>query len=253
MGFGGVVLFTLRSYADPAWAYLIMRIVFIATVAAILFADGELFTSTAFAMPFAVLRRRVSVSDMLAACFLAWGGNLVGAASVAALVHLSGGGALLHDGEIDFFSVMENREAIGAVELFLRAFACNWLLCLAIWCGSYSQNPARKIAAIVAPLCLFLLPGIEEHSVGSTFTFSLALMGDHPSAITWLGAAHNIVWTIIGNLAGAVAFAAGAVWLGSVIRFGRTDVERRPRSAEAAAPARRHEDASKVPVASEEM
>jgi len=37
------------------------------------------------------------------------------------------------------------------------------------------------------------------------FTFSLALIADHPSNVTLAGDVHNLIWVTLGNLMGGAA------------------------------------------------
>lgn len=206
MGIGGVALFTLRSYAEPEWSYLVMRIVFITIVGVLLLCDGELFTSSAFVMLLGAIRRQISLSVLLMGCFVVWCGNLIGAASVAAIVHLAGGGALLGDGDLNFFAVLQNREAVAPTEVLFHSAICSCIICFSIWGGSFSQKPSLRAIAVLAPLTLFLLPGIGEHAVAKAFTHFVALFGDHPDFITWRGAALDIFWVTLGNFAGLIFF-----------------------------------------------
>jgi nitrite transporter NirC len=62
------------------------------------------------------------------------------------------------------------------------------------------------------PITIFVAAGYE-HSVANMFTFSMALMGDHPANITFAGATHNLVWVTLGNLIGGSIFMALGYWV----------------------------------------
>ncbi len=62
------------------------------------------------------------------------------------------------------------------------------------------------------PITIFVAAGYE-HSVANMFTFSMALMGDHPANITLAGAIHNLVWVTLGNLIGGSVFMALGYWV----------------------------------------
>jgi nitrite transporter NirC len=62
------------------------------------------------------------------------------------------------------------------------------------------------------PITIFVACGFE-HSVANMFTFSLALIGDHPAGVSFVGATHNLVWVSVGNLLGGSVFIALGYWV----------------------------------------
>ncbi len=212
IGFGDILMFTAGAHADAAWAHLIMGAVFSSALTIVVFAGSELFTGTAMYMPLAVLTRRAGLSDMLLVWCAAWIGNLIGAAILAGLFHMAGGGVLLGDGSQEFFSVVSAKMSAGGLELLARGILCNWLVCLAIWMAGRTDNAAAKIMLIFWPITIFVAAGYE-HSVANMFTFAMALMGDHPANITLGGAVHNLVWVTLGNLIGGSIFMGLGYWV----------------------------------------
>ncbi len=212
IGFGDILMFTAGAHADAAWAHLIMGAVFSSALTIVVFAGSELFTGTAMYMPLAVLTRRAGLSDMLLVWCAAWIGNLIGAAILAGLFHMAGGGVLLGDGSQEFFSVVSAKMSASGLELLARGILCNWLVCLAIWMAGRTDNAAAKIMLIFWPITIFVAAGYE-HSVANMFTFAMALMGDHPANITLGGAVHNLVWVTLGNLIGGSIFMGLGYWV----------------------------------------
>lgn len=212
IGFGDILMFTAGAHADAAWAHLIMGAVFSSALTIVVFAGSELFTGTAMYMPLAVLTRRAGLSDMLLVWCAAWIGNLIGAAILAGLFHMAGGGVLLGDGGQEFFSVVSAKMSASGLELLARGILCNWLVCLAIWMAGRTDNAAAKIMLIFWPITIFVAAGYE-HSVANMFTFAMALMGDHPANITLGGAVHNLVWVTLGNLIGGSIFMGLGYWV----------------------------------------
>jgi nitrite transporter NirC len=212
IGFGDIIMFTAGAHADPAWAHLVMGVVFSSALTIVVFAGSELFTGTAMYMPLAVLTRRSRVADMLLVWIAAWIGNLIGAVVLAGLFHLAGGGVLLGDGSQAFFSIVSAKMSAGSLELLARGILCNWLVCLAIWMAGRTENAAAKIMLIFWPITIFVAAGYE-HSVANMFTFSMALMGEHPANITLAAAVHNLIWVTLGNLIGGAVFMALGYWL----------------------------------------
>lgn len=211
IGFGDVLMFTAGAHVDPAWAHLVMGIVFSSALTIVVFAGSELFTGTAMYMPLALLTRRSGMVDVIAVWCAAWFGNLIGAVVLAALIHLAGGGVMLGDGSATFFAVVSGKMSAGSLALLARGILCNWLVCLAIWMAGRTDNAAAKIMLIFWPVTIFVASGFE-HSVANMFTFSLALLGDHPDGVTIAGAIHNLVWVTLGNIVGGVVFMALGYW-----------------------------------------
>lgn len=212
IGFGDILMFTAGAHIDPAWAHLVMGIVFSSALTIVVFAGSELFTGTAMYMPLALLTRRASMTEVISVWCAAWVGNLLGALVLAALIHLAGGGVMLGDGKDAFFAIVAAKMSAGSLELLARGVLCNWLVCLAIWMAGRTDNAAAKIMLIFWPITIFVASGFE-HSVANMFTFSLALLGEHPVNVTFMGAAHNLVWVTIGNLAGGSIFMALGYWV----------------------------------------
>ncbi|KQV70213.1 formate/nitrite transporter family protein [Rhizobium sp. Root1220] len=212
IGFGDILMFTVGAHADPAWAHLIMGSVFASALTIVIFAGSELFTGTAMYMPFAVFSRKATIGEMLSVWATTWLGNLVGAIVLAAIFHMAGGGVLLGDGREEFFSVVTAKMSAPALQLFARGVLCNWLVCLAIWMCARTDNAAAKIMLIFWPITIFIAAGYE-HSVANMFTFSMALMGDHPASVTYAGALNNLVWVTLGNLVGGTVMMAMGYWI----------------------------------------
>lgn len=212
IGFGDVIMFTVNAHADQAWAHLIMGAVFSSALTIVIFAGSELFTGTAMYMPLAVFVSRATVGDSLRVWAAAWIGNMVGALMLAGLLHAAGGGVLLGDGHDEFFGVVSAKLSAPALQLFARGVLCNWLVCLAIWMCNRTENAAAKIMLIFWPITIFVAAGFE-HSVANMFTFSMALLGNHPGNVTVAGAAWNLLWVTLGNLVGGSVFIAAGYWV----------------------------------------
>lgn len=214
IGFGDVLMFTVGAHLDPAWSHLVMGIVFSSALTIVVFAGSELFTGTAMYMPLALFTRSIKVGDVLFVWCAAWAGNLVGAFVLACLIRLAGGGVLTGDGSSAFYAAVSSKMAAESVPLFARGLLCNWLVCLAIWMAGRTENASAKIMLIFWPITIFVAAGFE-HCVANMFTFSLALISDHPQAITFGGAVHNLMWVTLGNLVGGAIFMATGYWLQS--------------------------------------
>lgn len=232
IGFGDMVMFTAGAHVDPAWSHLLTGMVFSSALTIVVFAGSELFTGTAMYMPLALLAKKTGVTGVIAVWSAAWIGNFIGALLLAALIHAAGGGVPLGDGSGTFYTIVAAKMTGSSPELLARGALCNWLVCLAIWMATRTDSAPAKIILIFWPITIFVACGFE-HSVANMFTFSLALLGDHPVNVTLAGAAHNLVWVTIGNLFGGAVFVALGYWV-QISERGHV-----PRSSASAAAARR--------------
>lgn len=212
IGFGDILMFSVSSHVDPAYARLIAGAVFASALTIVIFAGAELFTSTAMVMPLANLRGTTDIRGTITVWSMSWTGNLIGAALLAAIVHAAGGGVMLTDGADAFFKVAHAKMSGAPLELFAKGVLCNWLVCLAVWMVARTQSDSTKLAMIFWPIFAFVAGGFE-HSVANMFVFSLALLGPHPDTITLAGAIHNLVFVTLGNLVGGSVFMALGYWV----------------------------------------
>lgn len=211
IGFGDTLMFTAGAHAAPAWSHLVMGVVFSSALTMVVFAGSELFTGTAMYMPLAMLTGRATAGDTAIVWGVTWTGNLIGALVLAALIHLAGGGVMLGDGSSSFFAAVAGKMSAGGLVLLARGILCNWLVCLAIWMAGRTENAAARIMLIFWPITIFVACGFE-HSVANMFTFSLALLGEHPGSVTLAGAVHNLVFVTAGNVIGGALFMALGYW-----------------------------------------
>ena len=135
------------------------------------------------------LTARVSSTDMLRCWAATWSGNLVGAVLLGCIFVVGGGGAVLQDGGAGLIhAVAAKKMSAPAIELIARAVLCNWLVCLAIWGASRTENDTAKCLIIFWCLFAFIASGFE-HSVANMTLFSVALLSDHAATVSLSGAA----------------------------------------------------------------
>jgi nitrite transporter NirC len=214
VGFGAILMFTVGAHADPAWARLVMGAVFAIGLTIIIFAGGHLFTGYAMVMALAWLRRTASMREVVSVLVMCWLGNLAGAVVLAAILKLAGGGVLLTDGAELFFKTAANKTSAPGVALLFRAILCNWLVCLTVWMCARTKSDAAKLGLVFWPVMMFAACGFE-HSVANMFTFSLALLTEHPGNITLGGALANLAWVTLGNAIGGMLMVGVGYWLQS--------------------------------------
>jgi nitrite transporter NirC len=209
VGMGIILIFSVGSDADPGYRALIMGASFGIALTLVVFAGSDLFTGHTMFMPLGLLRGRVGWGDLASAWTISWLGNLVGAAALAALFVLGGGGGVLHSKSGFLFTVAAAKMNAPAIALFARAVLCNWLVCLALWMSGRMTSDSAKCIAIFWCLFAFIGSGFE-HSVANMTLLAIALLSDHPDTITVGGMVYNLIWVTLGNIvSGAVIMGAG--------------------------------------------
>ena len=213
VGMGILLIFSVGQTADPSWRALVMGASFGIALTLVIFAGSELFTGHAMHMTIGRLTGTIRTSDLLRAWGTTWVGNLLGSGLLGALFVAGGGGLVLQAGGQDLIhAVAEKKMTDPAMELFVRAILCNWLVCLAIWGSARTDNDAAKCIIIFWCLFAFISAGFE-HSVANMTVFAVALFSEHPEGVSVAGAIHNLVWVTLGNaVAGAVLMGLG-YWL----------------------------------------
>ena len=212
VGFGIILIFVLGSAADPQSKKLIMGTSFGIALTLVVFAGAELFTGHNMYMPLALFKKKITSNDLILVWVTVWVGNLVGSAFVGILFVLGGASGIID--VIDSFvnHVASDKMNASVVQLLARAMLCNWLVCLALWMAARTNNDTAKCIVIFWCLFGFIASGFE-HSVANMTLFSIALLGEHPEAVSLYGAGYNLFWVTIGNLLSGSLFMAGGYWL----------------------------------------
>lgn len=211
IGLGIILIFSLGSDVDPAYRSIVMGATFGIALTLVVFAGADLFTGHTMFMTHGVLRKKASMGDLAACWSLSWVGNLAGCIVLALIFVWGGGGAMLHSKSQWLMTVAAAKESAPVVSLVARATLCNWLVCLAIWMSARTSNDAAK--CIVIWWCLFAFIGSGyEHSIANMTLLLIALLGDHPAAVTWAGLAYNLVWVTIGNIIAGAGIMGVGYW-----------------------------------------
>jgi nitrite transporter NirC len=210
IGIGIVLIFAigapLSEAASPA-VKAIMGLAFGIALTLVVFAGAELFTGNNMFMTIGLFRREVSLAELLKVWGFSWAGNLLGSLLLAYLVVHSG--AIAHAGAF-IEKVSSAKMNLGAMQLFLRAILCNWLVCLAIWTSSRAKSDSAKCILIF--WCLFaFITCSYEHSIANMTLLGMSLFAPHAQAVSWLGFFRNLFYVTLGNIVGG-AFFVGALY-----------------------------------------
>ncbi len=232
IGIGVLVLLTAGGplvVAGSPWAPLVNGLVFGVALTIVLVAGGELATSAMMVLTQGVLARRVGWGRAGATLLACLGGNLLGSAAFAALVHVSAVAAPGTAAGETLARLVEHKAGATTAQLLVRGVLCNLLVCLAVWCWGRLGPGAAGVAVVVGCVMVFITSGFE-HVVANMTTFSLALYGDVPGA-TVAEAARNLVVVGVGNTLG------GAVLVGAAYAYGAHPASGVPQAVPPRAPA----------------
>ena len=211
IGIGIILIFGLGQTVDPNYRALVMGSCFGIALTLVVFAGADLFTGLAMFATFGWLRKTIGPADVARLWIYSWIGNLIGAALLAVLFKLGGGGVILKEGSDLIFKVSAAKMNGAPMELVARAILCNWLVCLALWCSSRATSDAAKCILIFWCLFAFIASGFE-HSVANMTIFAVALLGNHPAAVSMHGMFWNLLWVTIGNLIAGVVIMGLGYW-----------------------------------------
>jgi len=233
VGIGIILIFSLGQAAEPSWRSLVMGTSFGIALTLVIFAGSELFTGHTMFMTLGVMSRSVEVSALTRTWVLSWIGNLIGAALLAIIFKLGGGGTVIGHGADLIYKVAAAKMNAPALQLVARAALCNWLVCLAIWTSARTTSDAAKCILIFWCLFAFIASGFE-HSVANMTVLSIALLGDHPTTVSLAGMAYNLCWVTIGNIIGGAVFVGLGYWLANTEEVKTPRLEAEPIAADAA-------------------
>ena len=117
-------------------------------LAMVILAGSELFTGNCLLiMP--LLKGKIKVTDLLKNLALVYLGNLVGAVLVSAVTVFSGAFDSISQTVI---ATAQTKASLDFFPAFLKGFACNVLVCLAVWMGFSAETAGGKILAIFFPI-----------------------------------------------------------------------------------------------------
>ncbi len=207
IGIGGLLSFSIGGYLDGAvYTKVVMGMSFGVALSLVVIAGGELFTGNNFVMAAGVLKKTVSPRDACTLWIICWLGNLVGGILLAILYHMSGLGIGNAAGTFMAASA-EAKMSAGPFALLARGILCNYLVCLATWCGYRTKSDAAKLIMIFWCLYAFITTGFE-HSIANMTLFTVALLNPMGQGVSFGGAVYNLVVVTLGNLVGGVVFVA---------------------------------------------
>jgi nitrite transporter NirC len=214
VGIGIMLILTLGNEAESVSQKLIMGCFFGITLTLIIFAGAELFSGHIMYMTFGFFYKKISLLTVIKDWIICWYGNLLGAVLLSGLFVLGGGGGFIGDSTALVHTLADSKMNSGIIELIARASICNWLICLAIWMSSKTENDTAKCILIFWCLFAFVAAGFE-HGIANMTVFAISLLGNHPEGVSIMGMIYNLAWVSIGNIIGGAGFIGVAYYLTS--------------------------------------
>jgi formate transporter len=223
IAFGSLLAVDVTAGMPKEWGgfiTLIYGVTFSLGLILVVIGGAELLTGNMALVPLAAFRGLVGWGRLALNFLVVAIGNLGGSLLVAYVFAVKTGviGTAASDPSTTPFAAYTRLAAIAKgkvvtedhLEVFLRAIACNWLVCLAVWLALAATSVSGKILAIVFPITAFVAIGFD-HVVANMFFLPAALFV-HAPGVTLGNTVLNLVFAFLGNLVGAVVFVAGAYW-----------------------------------------
>jgi len=196
--------------ALPGIQKLVFGAVFPVGLMLVVIGGSELFTGNCLLPTIACLKCEGKWSGLLRNWVASYIGNFGGAVFCAFFLAVLTG-LLTKSPWVDYItSIAQAKCALSFSAAFWRGVGCNWLVCLAVWLATGSDDIIGKIFAIQFPIMAFVTLGFE-HSVANMFFIPAAIFAN--KAVTWsafLG--HNLLPVTLGNIVGGAGFVGGIYW-----------------------------------------
>lgn len=203
VGIGVLLAFTIGELlAGLPYAKIVMGISFSIALSLVVMAGAELFTGSNMVMAAGFYAKAVRLADVLLLWAVCYIGNWLGCILLAALFCGTG----LASGPVGEFinASAVTKTGMAFLPLFLRGILCNFLVCLAVWCGFRCKSESGKLIMILWCLTAFVTTGFE-HSVANMTLLSISLIN---GGIGVCGYFYNILIVTLGNIAGGACFVA---------------------------------------------
>ena len=170
----GAVGYTIvQASVEGGMGRLLGACVFPAGLILVVLAGGELFTGNCL-MAGPAVNGRVKWRRVMRNWGVVYLGNMLGALLMACIVLLSG---MLENAGLALAAagIAADKCSLPFADALLRGFACNILVCGAVWMASGADGAGGKAACCFFPVMLFVLCGFE-HSVANMYYVPLGLV-----------------------------------------------------------------------------
>eukprot|EP00762_Andalucia_godoyi_P003080 ANDGO_01018.mRNA.1 putative formate transporter len=197
---------------NPGVAKAVYAAIFPIALFLIYYTSAELFTSNSMSLFAALLyyKNKRSALGLAKNWLLVLLGNLMGCLACAYVFgYLSD---LFKDEPYPsvLAAAAEHKVHAGAFQVFIRAIACNWCVCLAVFGGSSADELGGRLLALWAPIFVFACIGLE-HLIASFFTIPLGMMYGANVTIYQFLIEYSLP-VLAGNIIGGSFFMSGVLW-----------------------------------------
>ena len=181
---GGLLSVTVAGGANqlaidnPSLRSFLIAILFPINLVIITVTGGLLFTGATFTTPAAWLEGKATLVNVFRVIGLAWCGNMIGGILFALLVHWCGLLVETGPGTVPvataagklFLSITQRKISLGWSKVVARGIGCNWLVCMAVYLASMSDDFLGKFISVYMCISAFIACGFE-HYPANAFTF----------------------------------------------------------------------------------
>ena len=188
----------------PGLQKLVFGAVFPVGLMLVVIGGAELFTGNCMYPTIACLNKRSSWRGLIKNWTGSYIGNFIGGIFVAYFLGI-GTGLLLKEPWMSYITEIARAKCgLSFTQAFFRGVGCNWLVCLALWLASGSDDIIGKIFAIQFPIMAFVVLGFE-HSVANMFFIPAGMF--ITNEISWrMFLLNNLLPVTLGNIVGGVFF-----------------------------------------------
>jgi formate transporter len=191
---------------NPGVVKFVFGAVFPVGLIMVVVAGAQLFTSDCAVLPFGLMARRISFSEVISNWVLVYLANFAGALAVVWMFSYQA--ELLSPepwkGFINKLAVAKTSAPF--MKVFIKGVGANWLVCLAVWMSYSAKDIPGKILAMWVPVMCFVALGME-HSIANMFFIPSAMILGADISITHF-LVNNLLPSTLGNIAGGVIMVA---------------------------------------------
>lgn len=206
VGIAVLLVFTIGGLMNGApITRVLMGLSFGIALSLVVIAGAELFTGNNLVMGVGILKKTVTIPQLVKFWVICYIGNWIGSILLAFLFYQ----ADFVKGDIGQFisNAAAAKMSIDFMPLLVRGVLCNMLVCLATWCGGKCKSESGKLIMIFWCLFAFITTGFE-HSIANMTLLTISLFEPMNAGITMSGYFYNILTVSLGNIIGGVALVA---------------------------------------------
>lgn len=215
VGMGGMVSLAISgnmpgiATANPGLARLFFAMLFPVNLLLCIQAGGQLFTGNTAYMTASYCEKKTTIKDMLRVLGISYVGNAIAGALFAMTCKYCG---VLSGGAADLaIQTLTKKTSMAFGPCFVKAFLCNWLVCLAVYMSFQARDMTGKYVSILLPISTFVAIGFE-HSVANMFLLPAGLLCSTGGSIKTI-LLKNMLPVTLGNII------SGSLMVGIVLSF----------------------------------